>query len=70
MTTLYNAVEQFVNLIIPVSLDIGWWYNFRIISIIVLTYIITYIAFILPFIRLIKWGIFGSKKTHKSLSKW
>jgi hypothetical protein len=70
MITLYEAVEQFLNLIIPITRNFGWWSNFREISIIVLTYLVVYLAFILPFIRLLKWGIFGSKKTHKELIKW
>lgn len=67
--TLYNAVEQFLNLIIPITNNSTWWCDFRTISIIVITYIFMFMSFILPFIRLVRWGIFGGSKKNKWLNR-
>lgn len=67
--TLYDAVVSLINFIIPITNEgFNWWANFREIFIIVITLLIFYLAFILPFIRLLKWGIFGTAyKKHKRL---
>lgn len=62
MTTLFDAVTQFINLIIPITQDVGWWDNTRLIIILTLTLLLLWIFFVLPLIRFICWGIFGDSK--------
>lgn len=67
---LFEAVEQFFNLLFPLEyMGLSWWVNFRAITLCVLTMIVVYIAFILPFIRLVCWGIFGGSKKNKWLNR-
>lgn len=68
--TLFESVELFINLLLPIDyMGLGWWVNFRAITISVVTCLIIYIAFILPFVRLVCWGIFGNSKKNKWLNR-
>lgn len=67
--TIFEAVRIFLETaIIPSSfLNYEWWGLFFDIFTIVITSLIFLFAFLLPFYRLLKYGLFGESKKNKSI---
>lgn len=66
--TIFDAILLFLDLVFPVTLQnfyADWWEPFRLITCIVLTFIVLLFAFILPLYRMTKYGLFGDSAKNK-----
>lgn len=63
---IFEAIKNFLNLIL-VQLDYSWYGLFLDITTLVLSLLLVFFCFVLPFYRLIKYGIFGASAKNK---KW